>query len=180
MTPIYKFALREDLKENKEFLPFKAEKLSTGYDVRASMPDKQPLIIKPFQHVRIPLGFRTFCPEGWWFKLNPRSSTFAKKYLHSLYGVIDESWEGETVLAAQYIPDLSFGDLDPNTFTKEKLYITNYSELTINFGDPIAQIIPCLRQEMGVMEVSNEEIDKLYEKRGADRRTGGFGSTSGE
>ena len=102
--PSFKFALRDGIENDKQFLPVKAESKATGWDVRAAMPDKVPLVIYPFEHVKIPLGFRTFCPEGWWFELKPRSSTFAKKNLHSLYGTIDETYEGQLIFACQYIP----------------------------------------------------------------------------
>jgi hypothetical protein len=68
------------------------------------MEDGKDLILKPFDSVKIKLGFRSMCPAGWWYKAVPRSSTFGKKNLHCLYGVVDESWQGETMLACQWIP----------------------------------------------------------------------------
>lgn len=182
-NPIYKFALREDLKDKKQFLPTKAKILDTGWDVRAAMPDQEPLVIKPFDIITIPLGFRAFCPEGWWFELKPRSSSFTKRNLNCLIGTIDETYEGELLFACQYLPPLS----NINTTGKLKLpnisvvnFLSNLSQtLTINFGDAIGQIIPVKRQEMEVVELTNEEIDALYLARGADRGTGGFGSTDG-
>jgi len=58
--PTFHFALREDLKDEKQFLPTKAEPEASGYDVRAAQKDRNPIIIKPFQYVKIPLGFRGF------------------------------------------------------------------------------------------------------------------------
>lgn len=168
-TPKYSFALREDIKNDKRFLPTRAEPKASGWDVRAAMPDKAPLIIKPFQHVKIPLGLRAFCPDGWWYEIKPRSSTFAKKNLHALYGTIDETYEGELVFACQYIPEFSLGEA----------WIFNMlpSNLTINFGDAIGQIIPIKRQEMEVVESSNEEYDNSCKTRAGARGAGGFGST---
>lgn len=176
MLPKYKFALREDLKDNKEFLPTKAEPKATGWDVRSS----DDLIIEPFEYVKIRLGFRAFCPEGWWFELKPRSSSFTKKSLHALYGTIDETYEGEAIFACQYIPQLSFknfeGPMDwgriPEWWAPTKL-----CSLQINFGDAIGQIIPIKRQEMQVIEASNAEIEEDYKNRDAIRGSGGFGST---
>ena len=73
------------------FLPTKAvnDPSATGWDVRACFEDKKSITIKPFEYIKIPLGFRGFCPEGYWYELRPRSSTHAKKHLNSLYGVID-------------------------------------------------------------------------------------------
>lgn len=158
--PIFKFALVERVANDKRFLPVRAEAKATGWDVRACMADKKPLIIRPGQHVKIPLGYRCFIPEGWWYEIKPRSSSFAKKHLHCLYGTVDEHFANEAVLACQYIPDLSSMGKD----------------LKIEFGEAIAQIIPIKRREMVVEEVTNEEIEALYKNRPTER-TGGFGST---
>jgi len=159
MNPVFKFAIREDLQDmSSTFLPKRAEPFATGWDVCAAFPDRKAVILQPGQYVKIPLGFRAFCPDGWWFQLNPRSSTFTKKNMHALIGVIDEHFPLEVLFAAQYLPSDNFN-------------------LVINFGDPIAQIIPIKRNEMTVENISNEEIDDLYSKR-KSIRTGGFGSTS--
>lgn len=159
--PVFKFALRADLLEDKRFLPSKAEPFATGYDVKAAQQDRKNIILRSGEYSKIPLGFRAFCPPGWWYKLVPRSSSFAKKGLHALYGTIDETYENELVFACQYIPDVK--SLNP--------------DLIIKFGDAIGQIIPVQRIEMEVKEVSNEDYDKLCVSRGALRGAGGFGST---
>jgi dUTPase len=184
MKPIYKFAVREGL--GKEFLPTRAEPKASGWDVRADL--QEPLVLKPFQHARIPLGFRAFCPEGFWLELKPRSSTFAKKFLHSLYGTIDETYEGMMIFACQYIPDLDLDlwqhradtyNLDPTIYGTLKNVLTAKlcPTLTISHGDAIGQLIPIKRQEMEVEEASNEEYDELCKIRNAERGAGGFGST---
>jgi dUTPase len=176
-TPIFKFALREDLKEDKRFLPTRAEPKATGWDVRAAMPDKKSLLIRPFQQIKIPLGIRGFCPDGWWYEMKPRSSTFGKKNLHALYGTIDETYEGELIFAAQYIPELFLFREGENHHYSIENRITAYSALHIDFGDAIAQIIPVRREEMIVGEVTNEFYDKDCLNRAAVRGSGGFGST---
>ena len=162
-SPTYHFALRQDLQEDnlRQFLPNQGEPQATGYDVRAAQHDREPIVVSSGEYVKIPLGFRGFCPEGWWYKLEPRSSTFAKKNLHALCGIIDETYENELVFAAQYLP------ADPT------------AKLTINFGDAIGQIIPVKRQLMTVQYVTNDEMNVLYKERGGQRGTGGFGSTGG-
>lgn len=183
-TPIFKFALREDLKEDKIFLPKRAEEKASGWDVRAAMEDRKPLIIEPFQYAKIPLGIRGFCPDGWWYEMKPRSSSFSKKNLHSLYGTIDETYSGQLIYACQYIPEIKFEtdscykpESSWNSISiKSKTYATN-DNLVINFGDAIAQIIPIRRQEMQVLESSNEEYDSDCAKRNAARGAGGWGST---
>jgi dUTPase len=181
--PTYKFALREDLQHSdyRQFLPLRAEPKATGWDVRAAMPDRKLLRIKPFQQVKIPLGFRGFCPEGWWYELKPRSSTFGKKSLHALYGTIDETYEGELVFACQYIPEVNYEicSLDGIDWLEpiEWLYYCRKNELCIEFGEAIGQIIPTRREEMNTIEISNGEYNRLSQERDAVRKAGGFGST---
>ena len=168
--PVYKFAVREDLVNSKiSFLPTKATPLATGWDVRAAI--KEPsgkIVINPGQYIKIPLGFRAFCPPGWWFELKPRSSSFTKKHLHCLYGTIDEDYEGEAVFAARYRPEKDYIYIDT---------LMTQSILGIEFGEAIGQIIPIKRQEMIVEGISNVEIEQLYAERNAQRGEGGFGST---
>lgn len=161
-VPEYKFALVDRVKGDVQFLPNKAEPKANGWDVRAAIDDDK-ISIPAFHHFLIPLGIRGFCPDGWGYRLKPRSSTFAKKYLHCLYGEIDETFQGELQLACQYIPHSAA--MSPPT-------------LTINFGDALGQIIPVRRQEMIVSEISNEEYDALCKERNGVRGEGGFGSTT--
>lgn len=173
--PTFKFALRDDLVNDKRFLPTRAEPKATGWDVRAAMSNREPLVVKPFEQIRIPLGVRGFCPEGWWYEIKPRSSTFTKKNLHALYGTIDETYEGELVFACQYIPAM------PNwTGSMANQHVLNYftsNILSIDFGDSVAQIIPIRREEMVVEEVSNYKYDMDCKERASVRGAGGFGST---
>jgi dUTPase len=164
MVPTFQFAVREDLIDVAvKFLPQKAEPGSTGWDVRAAQKDRKPINIKPGEYVRIPLGFRALPAEGWWYELRPRSSTFAKKHLNCLYGVIDHSYENEVLLAVQYLPDIH--DLGKT--------------LSIEFGEAIGQIIPIKLVDIQALSISNKEIDAAYKARAGLRGIGGFGSTSG-
>ncbi len=155
--PVFRFALRDGLDE--QFLPTRAHEIDTGWDVRCAEP--QGVLLSPGQYTKISLGFRAFPPPGWWCELKPRSSTFAKKRLHSLYGTIDEGFENEWMFACQYIP--SFAEQEDQCF--------------IDFGERIGQIIPVRREIMIVESVTNEELDQLYAERAGVRGTGGFGST---
>jgi len=200
-NPTFKFALREDLQNQKQFLPTRAEPKASGWDVRAAFPNRQDLIVRPFEQIKIPLGFRSFCPEGWWYELKPRSSTFAKKNILSLYGTIDETYEGELVFACQYLPP--FGnyayynvplnlnrDQTTDASSTIRYYnmqvkpvstddVVNYfsKSLQIKFGEAIGQLIPRKRDEMDVQEVSNEEYNELCQQRQGVRGAGGFGSS---
>lgn len=183
--PIFKFALRKDLEDDKRFLPARGEPKATGWDVRAAHTNKCPLIIKPFERAKIPLGFRGLCPDGWWYELNPRSSSFAKKNLHALIGTVDETFEGELLFACQYIPEVAF---ETDVYEDKPSYSNDIvmraesrivaPNLIIEFGEAIGQIIPVRRKEMIIMELSNEDIEKEYKQRAAKRGDGGFGSTS--
>lgn len=159
--PVFQFAIREDLNDNNIFLPKRATPIATGWDIKAALKTES-LVIKPGTYVKIPLGFRVFAPEGWWLECRPRSSSFTKKNLHCLYGVIDEDYEGECIFACQYIPDVrSMGN-----------------DLVIDFGEAVGQIVPVKRQEMTVEQISNSEFDLKCKERNAQRGAGGFGSTS--
>lgn len=177
-VPTYKFALREDLKDDKRFLPTRGEEKATGWDVRAAFPDTDKIIVHPFEQVKIPLGIRGLCPDGWWYEIRPRSSSFAKKNLHALYGVVDETYEGELIFACQYIPVLRVLDFQSGLeiFGAFERW-THLPELTINFGDAVGQIVPVKRQEMNVMEINNTTLEAEYASRNGKRGAGGFGST---
>jgi dUTPase len=184
--PVFKFALRSDVKGDKRFIPTRSESKASGWDVTAAPLDRQPIVIKPFEHVKIPLGFRAFCPDGWWFELKPRSSTFAKKNLHSLYGTIDELYEGQLIFACQYIPSLkilpevkTYADKNNHTHICGMFDASIYKTLTIQFGEPIGQIIPVKRQEMEVIDISNDEYDYLCAERKGERGKKGFGEMGG-
>lgn len=145
-----------------DFLPARVEALSAGWDVRcADFPEAN---LFPEQYFKISLGFRVFLPPGWWMKLVPRSSTFTKLHIHALYGVIDESYEGEVFFSGQYCPDRR-DDIIANSAYK------------ISFGQRVAQVIPVRRQDMMCTNVSPDYFNKLCNERGALRGSGGFGST---
>lgn len=154
IIPEFKFALVEGLGE--EFLPVKAEPFATGWDVRAACD----VSLMNFKYQLIPLGLRCFAPEGWWLELRPRSSTFGKKHLHSLYGVIDQSYEGIIYYACQHIE----GGISSTPSKIKK-------------GDRIGQLVPYKVNDVSVTRVTNDEFDRLCKERGLSRGAGGFGST---
>lgn len=161
--PTYYFALRDDLKEEKRFLPTRATNFSSGWDVRCAQEDRQDIIVHPGEYIKVPLGFRAICPPGWWFELKPRSSTFAKKHLNCLYGTIDCDYRGWVTMVGQYLPDTN-AKLDSKT-------------LRLEFGEAIGQIIPVKLQEMNIEEISNKDFDYYCNQEINERGIGGFGST---
>jgi len=174
IIPEFKFALREDLKDRPEFLPTQADPEATGWDVRCAEPGG--IRITNGDYFKIRLGFRMFAPPGWWLELRARSSTFAKKKLHSLYGVIDETYENEVLFGCQYCAEHHIpGIRDHNGTTIYRPALSDCS-LRVDFGERIGQIVPVRRQVMTVEGISNEEFDRLADQRSAERQ-GGFGST---
>jgi dUTPase len=137
----------------------------------------EDVILRPTMLVKIPLGIRCFAPEGWWLEIRPRSSTFAKKELSSLYGVVDESYEGEIMFACQWLPDIYKIPPEVRGSVYSDSYQYSCQHLSIKKGDRIAQIVPVKRQEMTVVYASNELFDEMCQKRGLERGAGGFGST---
>lgn len=167
--PLFKFALTNELVEackgtefdEGDFIPTKAEPKATGWDVRCAMPEG--LNLKEGCYYMIPLGILVFCPDGWWYELESRSSTFIKRNLHSLDGKIDELYPQELKYCCQFLPDAC------------KLISKNKPQ-RIEFGERIAQIIPVKRNEIETQVISLTEMMASYGNR-ASQRTGGFGST---
>lgn len=167
----FKFAVREELIkefpiEAKSLVPVKAEPKATGWDVACAeyyhidKDGNRGILMEAGKLYLIKLGIRGFCPDGWWYRLVPRSSTFGKKHINCLYGTIDETYEGELLFAAKYVPQTGMPDI-----------------LFIKFGEKIGQIIPEKRVDAEMVEVSNDELEKLYKERAGIRGAGGFGST---
>jgi len=159
--PEFKFCLSDGL--DSSFLPQRANKKDSGWDVRSA--SKEGIVLVPGYYIKIPLGFKVFSPSGWWLHLLPRSSSFIKRYLHPLYGVIDEGYEGDCYFCCQYIPD----DREIQTKHRKK----------IKFGERIGQLIPYERKEMICSSISKDEFDELCKGRNLSRGTGGFGSSGG-
>lgn len=172
-VPEFKFALTEAAGGDSKFLPSKANETDTGWDVRCA---EKNLIIEPFEYVKIKLGIRMFAPDGWWLELRPRSSSHAKKNLNCLYGVIDNGYENELLLSAQYLPPINS---ERQTFPAYLEYYAPALPLEINFGEAIAQVIPVKRREMKVVEVATEQFQELCQQRAGSRGLGGFGSSGG-
>lgn len=152
----FKFALREDLKDKKEFLPTRATEKSAGWDVACAWDDHKDQMIMPGDYVKIPLGVRCIPEKGFWLEMKPRSSSFIKKHMHALYGTIDEDYRNQLYFCAKYDGE---------------------QPLILTFGEKIGQLIPVKLREMEVQEVSNKEFDDICLSE-TNNRVGGFGSTS--
>ena len=146
----------------EHFLPARARPKDTGYDVRSA--SSTPVELKPGAYVKIPLGIRMLAPPGWWLNLVPRSGTFVNRYLHPLYGVIDETYENELCFVAQYIPDAN------------RILPANNNPV-IRPGERIAQIIPVERVEAKFHLAEESWMEEQFKLRNDSRGLGGFGSS---
>ena len=174
-APTFYFAVTDVVEKNcptvnsgkeliaSDFVPKQSTERDVGCDVRCAAPDG--IILEPGKYFMIPLGFRMFAPDNWWLFLTPRSSTFTKSNIQSLYGVIDSSFSSQLHFAGTFCPDT------------DKL-LTNQKSLKINFGDRTAQVIPMPRYFMPSEQIHNKLFDELVIKRNDPRGfNSGFGAS---
>ena len=109
--------------------------------------------LKPLERIGCPLGFATAIPEGYYFKVVPRSGLAL--------------WEGLSIVNSP-------GTIDSGYRNEWMAIIVNLSntDVTLKKGDRICQII--LTKMIGYQF---EEFNELPE---SDRGQGGFGSTGKE
>lgn len=133
---------------------FKLPKLETqgaaGIDIKACLPDRGELIIKPFERVLIPTGMAMAIPMGYELQVRPRSGLSYKTGLMmpNSIGTIDSDYRGEI-----------------------KVLMANISQKTevITHGMRVAQIL--LRPTVSLKWEIVDELDETL------RGEGGFGST---
>lgn len=131
-------------------LPVYETKASAGMDLRAAVPEDDPLTLNPGERALVPTGFAMALPVGYEAQVRPRSGLAAKNGVSVLNtpGTIDADYRGEVKVIL-----VNFG---PEPFIVER-------------GARVAQMIiaPITTGEWKVVEELGET------KRGA----GGFGST---
>ena len=131
-------------------LPFYATEGAAGADIRASVPEKKNIIVKPGERVLVPTGLSLEIPFGYEVQVRPRSGLSLKSPLMIVNspGTIDCDYRGEVCIIVG-----NFGNED---------YV-------IEHGLRIAQLViaPVIQAKYSVTTTLNET------KRGA----GGFGST---
>lgn len=78
-------------------LPFYATEGAAGADIRASLPEKKSLIIKPGERVLVPTGLAMEIPLGYEVQVRPRSGLSLKSplLLVNAPGTIDCDYRGE-------------------------------------------------------------------------------------
>jgi dUTP pyrophosphatase len=123
---------------------------SAGMDLRAAVPQDEPMVIKPGARAMVPTGMCWAIPEGFEVQVRPRSGLAAKAGVTCLNtpGTIDSDYRGEV-----------------------KVILINLGEedFTIRRGDRIAQMVAAPVAQAAWIEV--ESLDETT------RGAGGFGST---
>jgi dUTP pyrophosphatase len=135
-----------------EGLPLPAYETShaAGMDLRAAVPDDQPIVLRPGARHAVPTGLAFALPDGFEGQVRPRSGLALKAGVTCLNspGTIDADYRGEV-----------------------KVILINHGEedFTIRRGERIAQLVIA-----PFVQARWEETDSLDE---TARGAGGFGST---
>jgi len=123
---------------------------SAGMDLRAALPEAEPVTLQPGEWRLIPTGLAIALPEGYEAQVRPRSGLAAKHAISCVNtpGTVDSDYRGEI-----------------------KVNLINHGRepFTLQRGDRIAQMVIA-----PVIQAVWEEVDELGE---TDRGAGGFGST---
>lgn len=123
---------------------------SAGMDVRAAVPEGEPLVLEPGARAMVPTGLSMAIAQGYEIQVRPRSGLAAKHGLTCLNtpGTIDSDYRGEV-----------------------KVILVNLGSepFTIARGERIAQLVLA-----PVTQLEWRQVDSLDE---TERGPGGFGST---
>jgi dUTP pyrophosphatase len=125
---------------------------AAGMDLRAAVPEDEPLTLKPGARFAVPTGLAFALPQGFEGQVRPRSGLAAKQGVTCLNtpGTIDADYRGEV---------------------KVILINLGAEDVHIRRGDRIAQLVVA-----PVVQAAWAEVESLDE---TARGAGGFGSTGG-
>ncbi|WP_421933565.1 dUTP diphosphatase [Phenylobacterium sp.] len=123
---------------------------SAGMDLRAAVPEGEPLVIRPGDRHAVPTGLSMAIPRGFEGQVRPRSGLALKSGITCLNtpGTVDSDYRGEV---------------------KVILINLGAEDFTVRRGDRIAQMVIAPVIQAAVAEVS--DLDETA------RGAGGFGST---
>ncbi len=123
---------------------------AAGFDLRASVPEDEPIVLKPGSRCMAPTGFSVAVPDGWEMQVRPRSGLAFKNGVTVVNapGTVDSDYRGQVCVLL-----INLGEED----------------FTIRRGDRIAQGVIAAAPQWPLIEV--EDLDAT------DRGAGGFGST---
>ena len=123
---------------------------AAGMDLRAAVPEHEPIVLRPGARIAAPTGFAYGLPLGFEAQVRPRSGLAIKNGITCLNspGTVDSDYRGEV-----------------------KVILVNHGEedFTIRRGDRIAQLVIA-----PVVQAEWAEVESLDE---TARGAGGFGST---
>lgn len=137
---------------HSEGLPLPAYETAhaAGMDLRAAVPDGEPIVLQPASWAMVPTGLCIAVPEGHEAQVRPRSGLAAKHGVTCLNspGTVDADYRGEL-----------------------KVILINHGPeaFTIRRGERIAQMVIC-----PVVQAVWSEVEALDD---TARGAGGFGST---
>ena len=133
-------------------LPAYESAQAAGMDLRAAVPEDEPLVLRPGSRFPVPTGLAFALPPGFEGQVRPRSGLAFKSGVTCLNtpGTVDADYRGEV-----------------------KVILINHGEedFTIRRGDRIAQLVVA-----PVVQAQWVEVESLEE---TARGGGGFGSTGG-
>lgn len=125
---------------------------AAGMDLRAAVPEKAPLVLRPGARTAVPIGLAFALPEGFEAQVRPRSGLALKSgvTVANAPGTIDQDYRGEL-----------------------KVLLVNLGEedFVIRRGDRVAQLVIA-----PVVQAAWREVGDLD---ATARGAGGFGSTGG-
>ena len=123
---------------------------AAGMDLRAAVPQDEPLVLRPGDRHPVPTGLAFAVPAGFEAQVRPRSGLAAKAGITCLNtpGTIDSDYRGEVKVILI--------NLGPEDFT-------------IRRGDRIAQLV--------IAPVAQAEWQEVADLDDTSRGAGGFGST---
>lgn len=123
---------------------------AAGMDLRAAVPETEPIVLRPGSRIAVPTGLAIALPEGFEGQVRPRSGLALRHGITQLNtpGTIDADYRGEVMVIL-----INLGE----------------EEFIIRRGDRIAQLVIAPVVQAGWREV--EGLDETA------RGAGGFGST---
>ena len=123
---------------------------AAGMDLRAAVPDGEPLTLAPGHRAMVPTGLTIALPAGHEAQVRPRSGLAAKHGVTCLNtpGTIDADYRGEVIALV-----VNLGE----------------ATVTVRRGERVAQLVVC--------PVARVEVRAVESLEGTARGGGGFGST---
>ena len=140
--------------DHAEGLPLPAYETpgAAGMDLRAAVPEAEPVTLRPGARTLTPTGLKIALPEGYEAQVRPRSGLAIRQGITCLNtpGTVDSDYRGEVKVVL-----INLGEED----------------VVIRRGDRIAQLVIC--PVIQASWVLSETLDDTT------RGAGGFGSTGG-